>query len=413
MNWLTTTLADPKVAELNPRDSGKLRTLPDDLPVTFVPMAAVDEFTATIPKPSTRPLGEVRKGFTPFRKGDVLLAKITPCMENGKVAFAGNIETEFGFGSTEFHVVRASPKVNPKLLYYRLRLPEFRAAAKSAMVGAAGQQRVPAHFLESLPLRIPNDSREQARIVELLDQADALRRQRAEADTKLARLLPALFHHHFGESNRLSTVKLGELGELDRGRSRHRPRNDPSLYDGPYPFIQTGDVTVSGGRITTYSQTYSEAGLAQSRLWPRGTLCITIAANIAETAVLDFDACFPDSIVGFMPKSGVTTEFVQAFIDSMREQLVASAPQAAQKNINLEVLRNMEVPLPTPTEQDQFAKQVTQIRSIQTHAAASAAKLETLFQTLLHRAFTGELTAKWRAAHLREGVQEMPRLSRA
>ena len=93
--------------------------------------------------------------------------------------------------------------------------------------------------------------------------------------------------------------KISSLGEFDRGKSKHRPRDAAHLYGGSYPFIQTGDVTNSDGRITSFRQTYSEAGLAQSRLWPVGTLAITIAANIAETALLTFPACFPDSVVGF------------------------------------------------------------------------------------------------------------------
>src|SRR5579863_9206259 len=95
-------------------------------------------------------------------------------------------------------------------------------------------------------------------------------------------------------------VTLYDLGEVNRGRSRHRPRYAAHLYGGPYPFIQTGDIKGSAGMITSHTQTYSEAGLAQSRLWPAGTMCITIAANIAETGILTFPACFPDSIVGFI-----------------------------------------------------------------------------------------------------------------
>ena len=95
-------------------------------------------------------------------------------------------------------------------------------------------------------------------------------------------------------------VTLCDLGEVDRGRSRHRPRNAPELYGGPYPFVQTGDIKASRGRITVHTQSYSEAGLAQSRLWPAGTMVITIAANIAETAILTYPACFPDSVVGFV-----------------------------------------------------------------------------------------------------------------
>ena len=94
-------------------------------------------------------------------------------------------------------------------------------------------------------------------------------------------------------------VKLSDLGEVNRGRSRHRPRDAAHLYGGSYPFIQTGDVKASGGRIVSYTQTYSEEGLAQSRLWPENTMCITIAANIAETGILTFPACFPDSVIGF------------------------------------------------------------------------------------------------------------------
>src|SRR3569623_376107 len=94
-------------------------------------------------------------------------------------------------------------------------------------------------------------------------------------------------------------LTLRELGTVERGRSRHRPRNDPSLYGGPYPFVQTGDIKAAGLRLHEYSQTYNEVGLAQSRLWPAGILCITIAANICDTAILGIPACFPDSIVGF------------------------------------------------------------------------------------------------------------------
>ena len=93
---------------------------------------------------------------------------------------------------------------------------------------------------------------------------------------------------------------LDDLGLVARGRSRHRPRDAAYLYDGPYPFVQTGDVKHADLYLTSYSQTYSEAGLEQSKLWLQGTLCITIAANIAETAILGFDACFPDSVVGFV-----------------------------------------------------------------------------------------------------------------
>ena len=128
-------------------------------------------------------------------------------------------------------------------------------------------------------------------------------------------------------------VHLADLGEIGRGKSsKHRPRNDPRLYGGPYPFIQTGAVAQSGGRVTEHTQTYSEFGLGQSKLWPAGTVCITIAANIADTAILDYPACFPDSVVGFVANPGKSLpEFVKWSIDVIRDQLEAFAPATAQK----------------------------------------------------------------------------------
>ena len=120
--------------------------------------------------------------------------------------------------------------------------------------------------------------------------------------------------------------KISSLGDFDRGKSKHRPRDAARLYGGPYPFIQTGDITNSNGRITNFRQTYSEAGLAQSRLWPEGTLAITIAANIAETALLTFPACFPDSVVGFTahPKKA-DVRFVEFLFQAMRKQVKSHA----------------------------------------------------------------------------------------
>ena len=102
--------------------------------------------------------------------------------------------------------------------------------------------------------------------------------------------------------------RLSEVAtDFGRGKSKHRPRNDPKLYGGRYPFVQTGDIRNAAHRISSYSQTYGEAGLAQSKLWPAGTLCVTIAANIAETAILGFDACFPDSVIGVVPNAAMTS----------------------------------------------------------------------------------------------------------
>ena len=141
--------------------------------------------------------------------------------------------------------------------------------------------------------------------------------------------------------------------EFGRGKSKHRPRNDPRLYGGSYPFIQTGDIRNSGHLITQYSQTYIETGLAQSKLWPRGTICITIAANITETGILDFDACFPDSVIGMVVNPEKTSQhFVEYLLQSLKMDLAAKGQGSAQANINLATFENERFPfLPLDEQQ--------------------------------------------------------------
>ena len=153
-------------------------------------------------------------------------------------------------------------------------------------------------------------------------------------------------------------VTLGELGIVERGRSRHRPRNAPELYGGPYPFIQTGDIKASQGRVTTHKQTYSEVGLAQSRLWPVGTMVITIAANIAETAILTYPACFPDSVIGFVADdSKCDVRFIEYTFRLLRNKLQHEnvGTGSVQDNINLQTLDRLRFLIPPPSEQRAIA----------------------------------------------------------
>ena len=142
-------------------------------------------------------------------------------------------------------------------------------------------------------------------------------------------------------------MTLGQLGDVSRGRSRHRPRNDPSLYGGKFPFVQTGDVKAAVLHLRTFKQTYNEVGLAQSRLWTVGTVCLTIAANIAETAVLAIPACFPDSIVGItVDTSKADRYFVKYLIDFMRREMASVARGATQDNLSLSKLLEFEFRCP-------------------------------------------------------------------
>ena len=191
-------------------------------------------------------------------------------------------------------------------------------------------------------------------------------------------------------------ASLDQLGSLDRGRSRHRPRNAEFLYGGPYPFIQTGDVRGAQQYIREHTQTYSRAGLEQSRLWPAATLCVTIAANIANTAILSYPACFPDSIVGVsFDESSVSVRYVEMYIRSVRTRIEAYAPATAQKNINNTVLRTLPVPLPPVDEQYAIVEAADiQLSTIEHVESVLNDKLKTapeLRQAILRHAFGGRL----------------------
>lgn len=175
----------------------------------------------------------------------------------------------------------------------------------------------------------------------------------------LDKLIKARFVELFGDpvsnSYGLPEATLPDLGEFGRGVSKHRPRNDIKLLGGKYPLIQTGDVANAGLYITSYSSTYSELGLKQSKMWDKGTLCITIAANIAKTAILEFDACFPDSVVGFIANERTNNIFVHYWFSFFQAILESQAPESAQKNINLKILSELKVIVPEKRKQDQFA----------------------------------------------------------
>ena len=189
---------------------------------------------------------------------------------------------------------------------------------------------------------------------------------------------------------------LSQVGWLDRGRSKHRPRNAPHLYGGIYPFVQTGDIRHADTFLSEVEASYSEAGLAQSRLWPAGTMCITIAANIGKTAILSMNACFPDSVVGLLPVSNeVTIRYVEYFMRSIQQKLEDEAPATAQKNINLEILEKVVIAIPPAQEQLQLVNSLEQAflsaRDNEVAIERSLKQAAAQRQNILRAAFSGQL----------------------
>lgn len=277
-----------------------------------------------------------------------------------------------------------------------LRSAQARSSYASRMQGAVARRRSLTKT-DFLNLEIPFPPLDdQIRIAHLLNKVEGLIAQRKKHLQQLDDLLKSVFLEMFGDPVRNEKgwppAPLEQLGSINRGVSKHRPRNDPKLLGGPHPLIQTGEVSNAGTYITTYTQTYSDLGFAQSKLWPAGTLCITIAANIAQTGILTFDACFPDSVVGFLAHEGESnTLYVLGLFWFFQAILEKNAPAAAQKNINLEILRALSVPKPPIELQSEFAYIVEKVESIRFRYQQSLTDFEVLYGALSQQAFNGEL----------------------
>jgi len=344
------------------------------------------------------------------------------------------------------HIFKVESNINKRFHYHLVR---ERIAELERNAHGSGMVHVTKGIFESIPVAIPENKQAQAAIAQAIDDAharqDAATRHLIAAQRVIHRLQQAILaaactgrltadwrarhadlasaHVIIEQRRDAEREKLGhrykqhrlpdpaelpelpetwtwaalpELGELGRGKSKHRPRNDPRLYGGPYPFIQTGDVARSGGKIRVHSQTYNEAGLAQSRLWPERTVCITIAANIADSSLLTYEACFPDSVVGLIADETVAfPEYVELFIRTARRDLAAFAPATAQANINLAILSEVAVALPPIEEQREIVRRVEALYelSAKVEAAIEAAttRVERSSQAVLAKAFRGEL----------------------
>lgn len=198
-------------------------------------------------------------------------------------------------------------------------------------------------------------------------------------------------------------MTLKELGTLARGKSKHRPRYAFHLYGGPYPFIQTGDVKAASRKINNYNQTYSEAGLAQSKLWPKGTLCITIAANIAEVGILEFDACFPDSVLGFIPNQNITdTDFIYYSLVELKKELQALGEGSVQDNINLGTFEDFKIPIPPLSQQQRIAEVLSSLDDKIDLLHRQNQTLEQLAETLFRQWFVEEADDNWQEGKLED-----------
>lgn len=257
---------------------------------------------------------------------------------------------------------------------------------------------------------VPQDPNDQP-VSELLKEIEVEKqRQVKEGKIKKPKPLPPINLEEvpYAPPQGWDWVRLGSVGSFERGKSKHRPRNDKRLFDGgTYPFVQTGDVSrakKTKDQILTCGGFYNDFGLQQSRLWEKKTLCITIAANIAETGFLGMDACIPDSVVAFISIDPTLSKFVKVFIDVAKDDLARFAPSTAQKNINLEIINELVFPLSPLSEQRRIVAKVDQLidlcDSLDQQIDAATSKQAELLNALIDTQSQEKVTNKPQLASL-------------
>ena len=300
--------------------------------------------------------------------------------------------------------------INQKYLCLFLKSEFAQYQMQSATI-ATTQAKLALFRIESLTFPLPPLSEQQhivERIEELFAKLDEAKERLQEVADSFAVRKAAILHKAFtGEltkqwrwENGVSDEsweekKLGEVGVLERGRSKYRPRNDERLFGGIYPFIQTGDVANADMFIEKHSQTLSDFGMQQSKLFAKNTICITIAANIGKVAILSYDSCFPDSVVGLTTDEKNSYKYVYYYLSTQQKELESKAPATAQKNINLKVLNDLDIPLPALSEQHEIVRLIDDLlareRAAQQATEQALASIDLMKKSILARAFRGEL----------------------
>lgn len=328
-------------------------------------------------------------------KGDILYTRV------GSYGEAAIIDKNIEFSIfVSLTLIKPNKKVLNTYLTYYLNSPTIKKLAKNSISGS-GVGNLNVGTVRKFPISLPPLAT-QKKIVAKLDAIFAEIDKASAAAEKNTKNSEALFQSYLTEvfergGEGWVEKKLSDISSyMGRGKSKHRPRNDESLYGGVYPFIQTGDVRNSKKYITSFSQSYNEKGLSQSKLWKANTVCITIAANIAEIGILSFDACFPDSVIGIVvDKDKISEDFLYLMLLFGQQLIKSKSKGSAQENINMGTFEDMFFKVPSRVEQDivvqQFEKIIELTESIADSQSRRVISLSNLKQAILKQAFNGEL----------------------
>jgi type I restriction enzyme S subunit len=373
-------------------------------------MEYIDDRFGIITKQAIKHYAEVEKGYTFFQDRDILFAKITPCMENGKCAIAKGLVNGLGFGSTEFHVIRTRNGVIPEWVYYYLRKESTRKQAEIGMTGSAGQKRVPSSFLEEVLIPLPfntagkRDTAEQKRIVAILEKADRLRRLRRYALELSGTYLQAVFLEMFeSKEHKFDIVTVEEIA----GQEKHALSSGPfgsnltSVHYTHKGVIVLRGLNISDGEVNLNDVKYISEGkaqkLARSEVKPNDIVVVAVgssgmACKIPQTlprAIMsqNFNKITPDP-------NKIDSTYLEYLINSkiVQNQLHQEITDTVRTFLSLTKLKTIKIPLPPPSMQKKFAQIAEKHKRLLYQQREAERQAEHLFQTLLHKAFQGELT---------------------
>ena len=387
------------------------------LEMTYVDISSVDSVQGILEKERLTFETAPSRARRIVRDGDVIVSTVRTYLR--AIVFIDRPEPNM-IVSTGFTVIRPRG-VRSTFAAYGVRAPYFVDAVVANSMGVS-YPAINSDELVRLSVIYPTDE-EQGEIVEFLDREtekiDTLVEKKARLIELLQEKRTALITHvvtkglHPDVSMKDSGVDwlgkipahwevkpVNRLSDILRGKFTHRPRNDPTLYGGPYPFIQTGEVARAQKHIVNYRQTLNERGLKVSKLFPCGTLVMTIAANIGDVAILEFAACFPDSVVGFVPRKGVDRDFVYYVLLAMKSNFLREAPVNTQGNLNVERIgsRDNSMPLPSPSEQRAIAsyldRETTMLDALIAKVREAIDRLKELRTALISAAVTGKIDVR-------------------
>lgn len=404
--WVEICIDD--IAEVNP---GRLGGIAADAQISFVPMAAVSDIDGEIVSPTIRPYGEVSKGYTQFRDGDVIFAKITPCMENGKIAVARALEGGVACGSTEFHVVRPLGNISPDFLWLYLRQKSLRNDAEASMTGAVGQRRVPANFLKQHSLALP-PLPEQLRIAAKINSLTGESRRARNRLDHIPRLvkkykqaiLAAAFRGDLTRAWRAEhglpeprSVVLGAVAEGFNYGSAAK-----SAKEGRVPVLRMGNI--QDGKLDWSDLVFTDdaAEIAKYRLQEGDVLFnrTNSPALVGKTAL--FSGEREAIYAGYLIKVRCRSELLPAFLtyclnapSGRAYSWEVKTDGVSQSNINAKKLAAFRFDLPSTEEQAEIVRRIeaalSWINRITVDATSARELINHLDQSLLAKAFKGEL----------------------